>query len=244
MRVSRLLGVFGCVLALVAAGPAPANSATGPGELESQLSLGESVLGRQISANVREGAGNPTRSVVVIGQLHGNEAAGPRVVAAISELPLPDGLRVYLIPTVNPDGRAGFQRTNSRGVDLNRNFPVGWARSGKGATYSGPRKSSEPETRAVRDFLASINPAAVVILHQPLNGVDTSIAKTRALARKIAAETGLPRKQFRCSGTCHGTLTMWFNATFAGDAVTVELPGKVSAAQVDKLAAALVRALA
>ncbi|MGV1004373.1 MAG: DUF2817 domain-containing protein [Candidatus Nanopelagicales bacterium] len=238
-----------CALALACAGLAPdvsvaATVAPLPAAVESTLSLGTSVEGRRIQAVVRDGVGATTRTVVIIGQIHGNESAGLRVVAELAELPVPAGLRMYLVPTANPDGRAAARRTNANGVDLNRNFPTGWQRSPRSGTYSGPRKASEPETRALLDFLVESSPAAVVILHQPLDGVDTSVPGTGTLARTISAETGLPRKAFRCSDTCHGTLTMWFNRTRPGAAVTVELPAKVSAKQVDRISAGLLRALA
>ena len=40
--------------------------------------------------------------------------------------------------------------------------------------------------------------------------------------RKLHRGLRLPVKSFNCSGTCHGTMTEWFNASFRGVAVTVE----------------------
>ena len=84
---------------------------------------------------------------------------------------------IYFIPIVNPDGaeydiatgRYRWHRKNMRensngtiGVDLNRNYGWGWGGSGSSGypgsdTYRGPSAFSEPESRAVRDFL-SANP--------------------------------------------------------------------------------------
>lgn len=75
---------------------------------------------------------------------------------------------LYIVPCLNPDGfeysrtHFSFWRKNRRnngdgsfGVDLNRNFGVRFkARSDPSSnTYGGPSAFSEPETRAVRDFV-------------------------------------------------------------------------------------------
>ncbi|NPA30331.1 MAG: peptidase, partial [Epsilonproteobacteria bacterium] len=77
---------------------------------------------------------------------------------------------IYMVPCANPDGfeysrnHFSFWRKNRRqnadgsyGVDLNRNFPVGWVKSNKPDSniYGGPEPFSEPETRALRDFVES-----------------------------------------------------------------------------------------
>lgn len=82
---------------------------------------------------------------------------------------------VWIIPITNPDGYR-YTWTNNRmwrknrrlvtgstyGVDLNRNFAKGWGNndgssgSASSETYRGSSAFSEPETRAVRDFVASL----------------------------------------------------------------------------------------
>jgi hypothetical protein len=116
-------------------------------------------------------------------------------------------------------------------VDLNRNFPVNW-RKQYGRYYSGPAPASEPETRSVMRFLNGVDPDYVVGFHQPLYGVDTYAGKTRAFSVRLAHHLGLPRKTFTCNGTCHGTMTQWFNAKHPGVAVTVEYGTSVSKRQV------------
>jgi hypothetical protein len=74
----------------------------------------------------------------------------------------------YMVPCANPDGfeysrkHFSFWRKNRRqnadgsyGVDLNRNFSVGYASSSNTTSnvYSGPSPFSEPETAALRDFV-------------------------------------------------------------------------------------------
>ena len=77
---------------------------------------------------------------------------------------------LYMVPCANPDGfeysrnHFSFWRKNRRqnadgsyGVDLNRNFPIGFVKSKNPASnvYGGPEPFSEPETRALRDFVES-----------------------------------------------------------------------------------------
>jgi hypothetical protein len=88
-----------------------------------------------------------------------------------------DHREVWIIPAVNPDGgeydiaggrfhfwrknRQPNARTTAVGTDLNRNFGYRWGGGGRTSanpaaiTYRGPSAFSAPETRAVRDFLAS-----------------------------------------------------------------------------------------
>ncbi|MBS1984696.1 MAG: zinc carboxypeptidase [Bdellovibrionales bacterium] len=89
---------------------------------------------------------------------------------------LVDSREIYIAPVTNPDGhvydftedgRGRLWRKNrsangdgSKGVDLNRNYGYGWGTGGsstdpRSETYMGPQPFSEPETRAVRDFVSS-----------------------------------------------------------------------------------------
>ncbi len=75
---------------------------------------------------------------------------------------------LYMVPCANPDGfeysrtHFSFWRKNRRqnadgsfGVDLNRNFSVGFTpnKNTSSNVYSGPSAFSEPETAAIRDFV-------------------------------------------------------------------------------------------
>jgi hypothetical protein len=88
-----------------------------------------------------------------------------------------DTREVYILFLANPDGaeydisggkfhhwrknRQPTPGTRSIGTDLNRNYGYKWGLGGRTSanpqaiTYHGPRPFSAPETRAVRDFLAS-----------------------------------------------------------------------------------------
>jgi protein MpaA len=190
--------------------------------------IGSSVEGRPLRAFVAPVA-DPRRTVVLLGQLHGDEPAGPRLAraaVAAGTARLRPGVEVWVVPTMNPDGAAAAARTNARGVDLNRNFPARWAPLPPGPTWSGPSPASEPETRAVLGLLRRLDPDALVSVHQPLRGVDTDqwddFPQVRPLVRRLVAATGLPARPFPCGGVCHGTLTTWVNARVGGPAVTLE----------------------
>jgi protein MpaA len=197
--------------------------------------IGTSVLGRPIVAVHRWRPG-ATRTLLVIGNMHGDEQAGLRVVHLLRTQPLPAAVDLWLIRTSNPDGTAADRRTNAHGVDLNRNFPRRWVRAGKGTlNWSGPRAASEPETRALLSFVARIQPRTTIVFHQPLDGVDSYRAKSMTLVRRLAAESGLPVKPFTCNGGCHGTFTDWLNTRTPGRAVTVEFGARVSSGQVARM---------
>ncbi len=86
---------------------------------------------------------------------------------------------IHIMFMANPDGRKEAEagrswrkNTNenycgvtstSRGADLNRNFSYQWGGAGASTnvcdgTYRGPSPDSEPETRAIRDYMLSIFP--------------------------------------------------------------------------------------
>lgn len=112
-----------------------------------------------------------------------NYATDPQVQYII------DNRELYFVPVVNPDGYeynrqinpngGGLWRKNRRnngggvyGVDLNRNysfqfgFDANCASSDPGSnTYKVPNPFSEPETQAVRDFVAQINPEVMFSTH-------------------------------------------------------------------------------
>lgn len=188
--------------------------------------LGHSHQGRPISL-YRVGNPRATRTVVVVGSLHGSEPAGIPIALGLTAMTAPPGVRLVVVPTANPDGDALRRRQNARGVDLNRNFPGGVHRSTPGDTYyPGPRDLSEVESRLMAGLLAELRPAALVVYHQAMNLVD-HCGGDPALTRRYAAETGmraarLPRYP--------GSMATWLHgAQPACTILTVELPARVSA---------------
>ena len=229
-RPGRLL--IGVALMLAGA----STPVTGAESHREEVRIGTSVQGRPIMA-VHRWSDGATRSTVVVGSMHGDERAGLRVVRRLGTAVLPLGVDLWLIATMNPDGTAADQRTNARGVDLNRNFPRDWVAAGAGtAKWSGPSAASEPETRAMTELLRDVRPWTTLVFHQPLYGVDSYRAKSMPLVRRLGRLTGFPVRPFDCGGGCHGTLTDWHNARLVGRAVTVEFGRMASDSRVTQVA--------
>lgn len=68
---------------------------------------------------------------------------------------------------MNPDGFSKNERVNSRGVDLNRNFPTSdWNSEAKAPRYyPGPKPASEPEVSALIQLIDKINPEIIIHFH-------------------------------------------------------------------------------
>jgi murein peptide amidase A len=208
--------------------------------------VGHSVRGRPIVLR-RIGDPSAPRKLLVIGEIHGNELAGRPVVRALRRAVPPKGLQLLLVDDLNPDGAAADTRQNAHGVDLNRNFGVGWRRSGfPFSTYfPGPKPFSEPESRALAALVERERPQATITFHQHMRLVDGGDGRP-ALTHLYASRSGLP---WRVLGRLPGTATRWQNRRFPhGSAFVVELPaGRLSAAGVrrhERAVLAVSRALA
>lgn len=236
MRARRIV-VAALAAATVLVGGAPAQAAE-PGD---RRVIGRSVDDRPIVAR-HVGSLDAPVQLVVIGELHGNEPGGRTVVDRLSRAGIPDGVGLWLIRSINPDGARAGTRGNARRVDLNRNFPDGWRSAGRGTSqWSGPRAASEPETRAVVRFLRRVQPTAVLGYHQDYDVVDISHPRSRPAGRQLARWMGEQARIVGCTGPCHGTMTQWVDAELGAIALTVELDGRVSAAEANRAAAAVLR---
>jgi protein MpaA len=206
---------------------------------QQKLVFGHSVRGRPLVAYER---GDPSAPVtLVVGVIHGNETAGLAVIRRLRTMPLPAGVHLWLVPTVNPDGLAAGTRQNAHGVDLNRNWPVDWKHNGVpwDGYYSGPRPLSEPETRAVRAFILRVKPALTIWYHQPLDEVYGSDPHVVVLKR-YARLSGLPYHRL---ASPPGTATRWERARFPhGAHFVVEFrAGPISAATASRNARAVLQ---
>jgi murein peptide amidase A len=150
------------------------------------------VLGRSVDERAIRAVevGNPNGTpVLVVGCIHGNEPAGIAVAKRLERLN-PRDLDLWIVPVLNPDGRAANTRGNAHGVDLNRNFPYRWRRL-HGVYESGPRPLSEPEARVAYRLILRIKPVVSVWFHQHLDLVWASGGKA-SVERRFAAVSGLP----------------------------------------------------
>lgn len=217
-----------------------------PGNLLARIGVvGRSGEGRPIW--LRQ-AGDPARSgeVLVFGCVHGDEcaASGIRPSSPLTAgCPDPQS-DVYVVPNLNPDGRARGTRLNGRGVDLNRNFPASWRPIGERGDpqHSGPRPFSEPETRLAARIVRQLEPEVTIWFHQYAGSRAFVRAWGQSVpgAREFARLAKLP---FRALPWPDGTAPNWQNHRFPGtSSFVVELPsGPLARGLGDRLGDSLVR---
>ena len=165
---------------------------------------------------------------------------------------IPDNITVTVIPDANPDGvflvtgkEGRFTsanvstsskvlasgRFNADDVDLNRNFDCKWQAKGIWQTKTvsgGTAAFSEPETRAIRDFVLDYHPAAAIFWHSQSDAVYASqclrgiLPGTLDIMNAYSAAAGYPAvKTFDAYGTT-GAADDWM-ASVGMPAITVEL---------------------
>lgn len=74
--------------------------------------FGRSVEGRPIFV-FEDSAPSPALKVLVVGDIHGNEAAGMRIARRLIEGQPPARTALLVVPTINPDGLAANIRGNA-----------------------------------------------------------------------------------------------------------------------------------
>jgi len=138
------------------------------------------IIAVSITKNVKDAGEKP--ALFYTGTIHAREWIGIELSLSFAKYILDhidydpqlndilDRTTLYMVPCANPDGfeysrnHFAFWRKNRRkngdgtfGVDLNRNFSVGFTPNHNTSSnvYSGPSAFSEPETSALRDFVES-----------------------------------------------------------------------------------------
>ena len=168
--------------------------------------------------------------VVVIGVIHGDEDAGLLITDELLRMRAPSGVELWVVPTINPDGTAADQRGNANLVDLNRNFPYAWAPMGKPGywQFSGSKRASEPETKAIVKFMREIKPELGIWYHQDLNMISPGTGFEGQVRAQYSRLTRIPLKRIT-GGTYTGVAATWQRNTFApGGAFVVELGESLS----------------
>ena len=216
----------------VATSTAPAMAEDHPSGLAADaevVEIGRSVEDRPINV-IRRGEPGGT-AVLVIGVIHGDEDAGAAIVAELSTAEVPDGIELWLVPSMNPDGQAMQLRHNANGVDLNRNFPVDWGPIADHGDwqYAGPSAASEPETQAMLELTELVRPDLTLWYHQDLFRINPAGGREGEVRARYAELTGLPMVEVS-GGRYTGTASTWSRsiAAPAGVGFTVELGPELS----------------
>lgn len=204
------------------------------------LQLGTSGAGRPVTA-VKIGDG--ARKFVLVGDTHGGPEANTFRLATelinyfrahASEVP--PTVRLYIIPTLNPDGLAADTRFNARGIDLNRNMNTDldtcsqndWSIHVQGAygiesDTGGAFPESEVESRLIRNFL--LDASGVIFYHSTGGDVFPAFcehAPSIALAQAYAAATGYRYDRYWPNYNITGGMHDWA-ASLGMAAITPEL---------------------
>ena len=203
--------------------------------------IGFSVEGRPLEVYT---FGQGETKDMIIGGIHGGYewntiALADQLIQYVNENPdaIPSGVTLYILPDLNPDGDARshdeWGRVNANGVDLNRNFPIGWSsawnRSGcydLTLTTSGRGPGSEPETRLVMNFIANHKINALIDYHSAglgifPGGTPWDEASTH-LAQALGSVTTYPFPPISTGCIYNGTLPDYAVSTGAA-AVDMEL---------------------
>lgn len=188
--------------------------------------LGTSVGGREITA-YHFGTGE--KEVLFVGGVHGGYSwntalLGFNLVDYLKKNPsaVPNGLKVTVIPVLNPDGLASVVGTssvftkadvnpnesvqvqgrfNGNNVDLNRNFDCAWQPTGTWQSKKvsgGTKPFSEPEAEAIRNYVANNTIASVVVWYSSAGGVfpakcdGAASDETRTLTDTYSKASGYP----------------------------------------------------
>ena len=205
--------------------------------------IGFSLAARPIEV-YRFGAGE--KEYLIVSGIHGGYEGN--TIALANELithindnlgVVPTDVTLYIIRNMNPDGEARDDgvdgRVNNNGVDLNRNFPsenwtAEWDRDGcwiYRPTTAGRYGGSEPETRAVMNFIRGRDIEALISYHSAALGVFPGgvpwTGPSKRLAQALSKATGYPYPPIDTGCEYTGTLADWAVENGVGAAVDMEL---------------------
>ena len=188
------------VIAPARAPPLPAAAARRTRQFHA-TAIGRSAMGTALAVRC---TGSGERVVLLVGGIHtGYEANSAILVAQLEAaaragtMAVPHGIWLCFLPALNPDGIELGIHTNARGVDLNRNWPTAdWDpiayHPATGTVPGGGVPLSEPETRALYEFIEAARPDLVIAWHCCAYLVEANRLPTaRRLGRHYAALMGL-----------------------------------------------------
>ena len=210
--------------------------------IDTVRTLGASVNNRDIVAHHY---GTGPDEILFVGGIHGGYSWNSVLLSyeimdyleQISST-LPQNIKVTVIPVLNPDGlsrvvntsgrfspadvsgNTSVGRFNANGVDLNRNFDCDWKPSSywrEAEVNAGSFVFSEPESLALRDYVRSNKPVAVVVFYSAEGGVYVSgcggviLPETNQLMNIYANASGYPAKGSFTSYEISGDATDWMS---------------------------------
>ena len=197
-----------------------------------------SVKGEKVFHYDNISANKLAKRVLVIGVIHGDEAEGGSVarrwMERLVDIEARNSWRI--IPLANPDGWRAKTRTNSNGVDLNRNFPsTDWdslahkywdeKKNKDPRRHPGSGPASEPETRCIVEHIDRFQPDFIVAVHTPYGILDFDGPKV-----KVPKFKGLPWVSL---GTFPGSLGRYMWKDQKVPVLTVELKDASLLAKLD-----------
>jgi hypothetical protein len=144
-----------------------------------------------------------TDPILFIGGVHGDEPEGVELAQQLIKklYEIHKKISIWhpwvLIPCINPDGFKNNQRTNSQGVDLNRNFPCrDWSSESKASRYfPGTHPGSELETQAIISAIEEFKPQVIIHFHSWEPCIVYTGAPGKSWADEIALHCGYESKE-------------------------------------------------
>lgn len=127
--------------------------------------------------------------ILVVGVVHGDEPQGEDL---INRYLAGNESDMLFIPSLNPDGKQLGRRTNSNGVDINRNFPTkNWELTEKDNYFGGESPASEIETKFLINVIEEYKPRLILTLHTPYKIVNYD-GPAKEVSEKISEIIGYP----------------------------------------------------
>jgi predicted deacylase len=208
--------------------------------LRHEFTIGLSSQGREIKA-VQIGSGE--RKLVIVGDTHGGPEANTyeltlELIQHFHTHPqeVPPDVRLYLIPTLNPDGLALDSRFDAHLVDLNRNMDTSmdacpendWRATVYGAygmvsDTGGPFPESQIESRLIRNFL--LDASGAIFLHSNAGLVFPAFCEHEPsiqMAQVYAEAANYTYMRYWPSYMIHGSMADWASSMGIA-AITPEL---------------------
>ncbi len=208
--------------------PSPLPTLTPTPFLRGPIVIGQSIAGRPLEV-FQLGSGGRKRMIIagIHGGYEGNTIRlADQLIAILPSRPdlFPEDVTLYILRALNPDGEVRSNsykgRVNENLVDLNRNWPAQWESEWpkQGCwTYTyvtgGSHPASEPETRALMNFLLTYEVEALISYHSAALGIfpggqppDTG---SISLAETLAEVSDYPYPPIETGCTYTGQLIDW-----------------------------------